>query len=81
MGARGEFGGPAEHGESVEAETSLPKRLVRALAKFDKPTVLCVDSGALYTPAVKILLEAGLPTFRKIDRATRALSAFVSYGH
>jgi acyl-CoA synthetase (NDP forming) len=70
----------ADHGEVVERETSLPKRLVRTLVKYDKPIVLCVDSGALYTPAVKILLEAGLPCFRKIDRATRALSAFVTYG-
>jgi acyl-CoA synthetase (NDP forming) len=69
-----------EHEESVESETSLPKRLVRTLESVDKPVVLCVDSGDLYTPAVKILLEAGLPTFRKIDRATRALSAFVHYG-
>ena len=39
--------------------------------------VFSVDAGQLYDPCVRMMLRAGLPTFRKVDRATRALAAFV----
>ena len=50
--------------------------LQRPLCDATSPVVFAVDSGALYDPMVKMLQEAGLPVYRKIDRASRALSAF-----
>jgi hypothetical protein len=35
-----------------------------------------VDSGTLYDPLVQAMRRAGLPTFRRVDRATRALARF-----
>ena len=39
--------------------------------------VFSVDSGSLYEACVQMMKRAGLPCFRKVDRATRALAAFV----
>jgi hypothetical protein len=73
--------GEIDRARGVGRERDEPPEASRPNARERRQAVvLCVDSGDLYTPAVKILLEAGLPTFRKIDRATRALSAFVHYG-
>ncbi len=35
-----------------------------------------VDSGVIYDPMCRMIEEAGIPVFRKIDRAARALDAF-----
>ena len=35
-----------------------------------------VDSGRIYDPVCFMFERAGLPVFRKIDRAARALAAF-----
>jgi acyl-CoA synthetase (NDP forming) len=41
-----------------------------------KPAVVVVDSGEIYDPMCRIIEKAGIPVFRKIDRAARALAAF-----
>ena len=43
-----------------------------------KPAVVVVDSGEIYDPMCRMMEEAGIPVFRKIDRAARALAAFCS---
>ena len=53
-----------------------PRSLVRILAANAKPAVVVVDSGRMYDPLCRRLEEAGVPVFRKIDRAARALAAF-----
>lgn len=65
------------HGEDIGREGSLPSRLIRLFRQSRKPMVFSVDAGQLYDPCVRMMLRAGLPTFRKVDRATRALAAFV----
>ncbi len=70
--ARGE--GP---GEDIARESSLPSRLIRIFRESDKPMVFSVDSGPLYEACVQMMKRAGLPCFRKVDRATRALAAFL----
>jgi acyl-CoA synthetase (NDP forming) len=35
-----------------------------------------IDSGPLYDPMALMLEQGGVPVFRKIDRAVRALAAF-----
>jgi acyl-CoA synthetase (NDP forming) len=65
------------HGEDIAHETSLPSRLIRIFATARKPVVFSVDSGSLYEACVQMMKRAGLPCFRKVDRATRALAAFL----
>lgn len=65
--------------EDVNRDTSLPNRLIQVFEKYKKPMIVCVDSGKLYDEGVHLLKLAGVPCFRKIDRATRAMSAFVNY--
>ena len=66
-----------DHGEDIGRETSLPSRLIRIFRSTPKPMVFSVDSGALYEACVQMMKRAGLPCFRKVDRATRALAAFL----
>ena len=68
-----------EHDEDITREDSIPSGLIRLARSTDKPLVVCVDSGSLYDPMVTQMEMAGIPVFRRIDRATRALSAFVNY--
>lgn len=63
--------------EDISRETSLPSRLIRIFQETRKPMVFSVDSGEIYEPFVQMLRRAGLPCFRKVDRATQALAAFV----
>jgi acyl-CoA synthetase (NDP forming) len=66
-----------DHGEDIGRETSLPSRLIRIFRSTSKPMVFSVDSGSLYEACVQMMKRAGLPSFRKVDRATRALAAFL----
>jgi acyl-CoA synthetase (NDP forming) len=66
-----------EHNENIHASDSLPSLLLDIFHSSPKPMVFCVDSGPLYDPMVTMLLEAGAPCFRHIDRAMYALASFV----
>jgi hypothetical protein len=68
---------PAGLADAAFRETSLPARLVRLFRETRKPVVFSVDAGELYDPCVQLMMRSGLPCFRKVDRATRALAAFV----
>jgi acyl-CoA synthetase (NDP forming) len=65
------------HGEDIARPSSLPSQLIRIFQDNRKPVVFSVDSGMLYEACVQMMKRAGLPCFRKVDRATRALAAFV----
>ena len=65
------------HDENVFGMHSLPMEIARIFREIDKPMVVTIDSGRLYDPAVLLLERAGVPVYRKIDRAGRALSVFV----
>jgi len=65
------------HREDIARESSLPSRLIRIFRESGKPMVFSVDSGALYEECVQMMKRSGLPCFRKVDRATRALAAFL----
>jgi acyl-CoA synthetase (NDP forming) len=64
-----------KHSENMYAPYSLPQELLRIFRGTDKPVVLTVDSGRLYDDFVMFLQRNGMPAWRKIDRASRALSA------
>jgi acyl-CoA synthetase (NDP forming) len=65
------------HSEDVGGEDGLAARLAAFFRTTAKPVVFSVDSGALYDPLAQAMRRDGLPTFRRIDRATRALARFV----
>jgi len=66
------------HSENIYAPGSLPQELLRLLGSSPKPAVVNVDSGRLYDDFVTVLQRGGIPVFRKIDRASRALSALAT---
>lgn len=68
-----------EHRENIFAMGSLPAELIRLHRSIGKPMVVAIDSGRLYDPSVVLLQRAGIPVYRKIDRASRALSAFATF--
>jgi len=65
------------HKEDISQPASLPSRLIEVFGRSRKPMIFSVDAGALYEPCVRMMKAAGLPCFGKVDRATRALSAFL----
>ena len=67
---------PGVHGEDLAADGSLANRWLEVIGASEKPVVVVVDSGAMYDPMCRRIEAAGVPVFRKIDRAARALAAF-----
>jgi acyl-CoA synthetase (NDP forming) len=63
------------HSENIYSPGSLPQELLRLFGQTRKPMAACVDSGRLYDDFVAVLQRGGIPVYRKIDRASRALSA------
>ena len=64
------------HSENIYSPGSLPQEILRLFRQSAKPVVANIDSGDLYDDLVHVLQRGGIPVFRKIDRASRALSAF-----
>ncbi len=64
------------HGEDLTDSLSQPSQMIEVIHGSAKPAVVVVDSGSIYDPMCRMLLVAGIPVFRKIDRAARALAAF-----
>jgi acyl-CoA synthetase (NDP forming) len=65
------------HREDAEGEKGLATLLARFYRATAKPVVFSVDAGTFYDPLVAAMRRSGLPTFRRVDRATRALARFV----
>jgi acyl-CoA synthetase (NDP forming) len=63
------------HSENLFSKGSLAQELLRLFRATKKPLVVNVDSGRLYDDFVGVLQHGGIPVYRKIDRASRALSA------
>jgi acyl-CoA synthetase (NDP forming) len=66
------------HSENLFSKGSLAQELLRLFRATKKPLVVNVDSGRLYDDFVAVLQRGGIPVYRKIDRASRALSALCS---
>jgi acyl-CoA synthetase (NDP forming) len=65
------------HSEDIRHENSYPNVTARVFRSSMKPMVACLNSGRLYDDAVQMIEDAGVPCFRKIDRAMRALGVFM----
>jgi acyl-CoA synthetase (NDP forming) len=66
------------HAENLFGRTSLAQELLRLFRGTKKPVVVNVDSGRLYDDFVMVLQRGGIPVYRKIDRASRALAALAA---
>jgi acyl-CoA synthetase (NDP forming) len=64
------------HPEDLTRPESHPKLMIDLIHASAKPAVVVVDSGKLYDPMCRMIEAAGIPVFRKIDRAARSLAAF-----
>lgn len=64
------------HAEDISRPESQPGRMIPIIAGSTKPVVVVVDSGRIYDPMCRLIEASGIPVFRKIDRAARALAAF-----
>jgi acyl-CoA synthetase (NDP forming) len=64
------------HPEDLTGPDSHPSQLIRVVQASAKPVVVVVDAGRIYDPMCRMIAEAGIPVFRKIDRAARALAAY-----
>ncbi len=64
------------HRENLSGPRSQPSLMVDIIARSAKPAVVVVDSGEIYDPMCRVIEKAGIPVFRKIDRAARSLAAF-----
>jgi len=63
------------HSENLFSKGALAQELLRLFRATRKPVVVNVDSGRLYDDFVMVLQRGGIPVYRKIDRASRALAA------
>ncbi|MFA4947127.1 MAG: acetate--CoA ligase family protein [Candidatus Krumholzibacteriia bacterium] len=70
----------ADHKEDILHENSYPNVTIRAFKATTKPMVASLNSGRLFDPAVQMMEDAGIPCFRKIDRAMKALGFFIEHG-
>ncbi len=66
------------HSENLFSKGALAQELLRLFRATRKPLVVNVDSGRLYDDFVGVLQHGGIPVYRKIDRASRALAALCS---
>ncbi len=56
---------------------SFARRVVEIFRSSDKPMVVNIDAGELYTPLASFLEAEGIPVFRRADEAVRFLRAFI----
>jgi acyl-CoA synthetase (NDP forming) len=66
------------HSENIYAAGSLAQEILRLFRETRKPLVVSVDAGRLYDDLVNVLQRGGVPVYRKIDRASRALAALAT---
>lgn len=64
------------HRENLAGPRSQASLMIEIIRGSSKPTVVVVDSGRIYDPMCRMIEAAGIPVFRKIDRAARALEAY-----
>jgi acyl-CoA synthetase (NDP forming) len=67
------------HREDFLRPESFACRIVDIFRETDKPFVVCIDAGELYTPLAAFLENAGIPVFRRADEAVRFMRAYVGH--
>ncbi|MBN2070611.1 MAG: acetate--CoA ligase family protein [Candidatus Krumholzibacteriota bacterium] len=67
------------HDEDITRESSHPNTLIRLFNSTAKPVIVCMNEGRIYDAAVAMMEDAGIPVFRKIDRAMKAMDIFLRF--
>ena len=65
------------HREDFLRDGSFARRVVDLFRATDKPFVVCIDAGELYTPLAVFLESSGVPVFRRADESVRFLRAYL----
>ena len=65
------------HREDFLRPESFARRIVEIFRATDKPFVVSIDAGELYTPLAVFLENSGIPVFRRSDEAVRFLREYV----
>ena len=65
------------HGEDLTRPGSFASRMIELFGATEKPFVVNIDAGELYTPLADHLEGAGVPVFRRADEAVRFLRTYV----
>ncbi len=68
-----------EYEENLACPESVASRLIQLWRHSRKPWVAVIDAGEAYDPLARHLLDAGIPTFRRADRAMRILESWVGW--
>lgn len=63
--------------DSVAADDSIARRLVKLAREYPKPMAVIVDAGRLYDPLARGLKRNGLLVFRSADRAVLSLGRYM----
>jgi acyl-CoA synthetase (NDP forming) len=66
------------HEENVYHPQSIVMRLIEMFHRTDKPFVVNIDAGDIFTPMVDCLEQAGVPTFRRSDVAVKFLRKYIN---
>jgi len=66
------------HNENVYHPNSIAMRLIDVFHKTDKPFVVNIDAGDIFTPMVDCLEQAGVPTFKRSDVAVKFLRKYIN---
>ncbi len=66
------------HEENVYHPKSIVMRLIDVFHRTDKPFVVNIDAGEIFTPMVDCLEQAGVPTFRRSDIAVKFLRKYIN---
>lgn len=66
--------------DEIKAEAeNVANRILRQYHSHDKPIVVSILAGDMYSMLVNTLEEGGVPTFTTAERAMKSLDEFVSY--
>lgn len=65
--------------EGVAREGSVVKRLAALRSATDKAWIAVVDSGPAYDPMARALGDAGIPVFRRADRALAMFGRYAAW--
>jgi acyl-CoA synthetase (NDP forming) len=67
------------HDEDYARPGAFASRIVEIFQSTDKPMVVNIDAGELFTPLASYLEREGVPVFRRADEAVRFLRAYIGH--
>ena len=67
------------HDEDLARPGAFAPRMAEIFRSAEKPVVVSIDAGELYTPLAEFLERAEVPVFRRSDEAVRFLRTYVGH--